>query len=181
MWRRGLINFNILKNSINRQAVGKIGINTNTVLTSRINFNSNFVETNNRLYNTKSEKSLEAEIEDGEDEYYVDVSNLENRWTLLNFETQQDIISYLNVKQEFGWNYLTIEEKRAIYFIAYGNWGPRDQKIMSSAEFIFKLMTNMLLFSVLGFSIMNYAIDQETIEKLTENSTEESKESKEEK
>lgn len=107
--------------------------------------------------------------EGADDEYYVDVSNLDNRWQSLNFEAQQDIISYLNVKQEFGWEYLTKDEKKAIYYIAYGNWGPRDQKIMSTAEFVFKLMTNMLLFSVLGFSMMNYAIDQEKIAEMSQN------------
>lgn len=108
-----------------------------------------------------------VEVENEEDEYYVDVSNLENRWRSLNFESQQDIISYLNVKQEFDWNYLTQEEKKAIYYIAYGKWGARDEQIMNTSEFVFKLMTSMLLFSVLGFSIMNYAIDQEKVAELT--------------
>lgn len=114
------------------------------------------------------EKKFEngKEIENEEEEYYIDVSNLEKRWVSLNFEAQQNIISYLNVKQEFDWNYLTIDEKRAIYYIAYGKWGARDEKIMNTSEFVFKLMTSMLLFSVLGFSLMNYAIDQEKISEL---------------
>lgn len=105
----------------------------------------------------------ETVSDDHEEEYYVDVSNIESRWAGLGFDAQQDIISYLNVKQEFGWEYLSKDEKRAIYYIAYGKWGPRDPAVMSSAEFVFKLMTNMLLFSVLGFSLLNYAIDQEKI------------------
>lgn len=114
------------------------------------------------------EKKFEngKEVENEEEEYYIDVSNLEKRWVSLNFEAQQNIISYLNVKQEFDWNYLTIDEKRAIYYIAYGKWGARDEKIMNTSEFVFKLMTSMLLFSVLGFSLMNYAIDQEKISEL---------------
>jgi cytochrome c oxidase subunit 4 len=125
---------------------------------------TNATKTSLRKYSVRS-KEIETDV-DNEDEYYVDVSNLETRWPSLTFEVQQDIISYLNVKQEFGWEYLTNDEKKAIYYIAYGNWGPRDQKIMSTAEFVFKLMTNMLLFSVLGFSLMNYAIDQEKIAEL---------------
>lgn len=101
-----------------------------------------------------------------DDEYYVDVSDLDKRWPSLAFEAQQDIISYLNVKQEFDWRYLSPAEKRAIHYIAYGPWGARDTKVMSGAEFVFKLMTNMLLFSVLGFSMLNYAIDQEKIAEL---------------
>lgn len=130
----------------------------------------------NKINNTPNLRKYSVqqleETEGGDDEYYVDVSNLDNRWQSLNFEAQQDIISYLNVKQEFGWEYLTKDEKKAIYHIAYGNWGPRDQKVMSTAEFVFKLMTNMLLFSVLGFSLMNYAIDQEKIADMTKNDKE---------
>ncbi|TID13607.1 hypothetical protein CANINC_004869 [Pichia inconspicua] len=113
----------------------------------------------------RDKNQIEVE-EESDSEYYVDVSNIEKRWKLLDFDTQQDIISYLKVKQEFGWEYLTKDEKRAIYYIAYGKWGPRDPAVMSNAEFVFKLMTNMLLFSVLGFSLMNYAIDQEKIAEL---------------
>lgn len=120
-----------------------------------------------KTLNTKSgtEVNVDAEAE-AEDDYYVDVSNLENRWNTMSFESQQDVISYLNVKQEFGWEYLLPEEKRAIYYIAYGNWGPRDQQVMTGAEFAFKLLTSMLLFSVLGFTVLNYSIDQEKLAEL---------------
>lgn len=138
--------------------------------TSVIGFQSNLyqkVNNSKRSYsevNSIAKEKNKDEIEGEDDsEYYVDVSNIEKRWKSLNFDTQQDIISYLNVKQEFGWEYLTKDEKRAIYYIAYGTWGPRDPAVMSTAEFVFKLMTNMLLFSVLGFSLMNYAIDKEKI------------------
>ena len=114
----------------------------------------------------KSKPATAATAEEEEDEYYVDVSDLDKRWPSLTFEAQQDIISYLNVKQEFDWRYLSPAEKRAIHYIAYGPWGARDTKVMSGAEFVFKLMTNMLLFSVLGFSMLNYAIDQEKIAEL---------------
>lgn len=141
----------------------------NELLKARIGSNSFF-----RKYSDETKVYVEhkkvingVEVENEEDEYYVDVSDLENRWRSLNFESQQDIISYLNVKQEFDWNYLSQEEKKAIYYIAYGKWGARDEQIMNTSEFVFKLMTSMLLFSVLGFSIMNYAIDQEKIAELT--------------
>lgn len=121
------------------------------------------------FYSTETKqpaKEPAADADADEDEYYVDVSNLDKRWTSLAFEAQQDIISYLNVKQEFDWKYLSPDEKRAIYYIAYGKWGARDSTVMNASEFVFKLMTNMLLFSVLGFSMLNYAIDQEKIAEL---------------
>lgn len=112
-------------------------------------------------------KQSSVDKAEDDDEYFIDVSNIEKRWLSLSFETQQDIISYLNVKQEFDWTYLTNDEKKAIHYIAYGKWGPRDESVMTSAEFVFKLMTNMLLFTVLGFSIMNYYVDQEKIAQMT--------------
>lgn len=130
-----------------------------------IRFYSNIKQQEEPIKIEIEEKKFEngKEVENEEEEYYIDVSNLDKRWISLNFESQQNIISYLNVKQEFDWNYLTIDEKRAIYYIAYGKWGARDEKIMNASEFVFKLMTSMLLFSVLGFSMLNYAIDQEKI------------------
>ena len=171
---------NVLRSSVRLNSVQIRSISQvkkNIVFTH--NNNDNKLLTLQRQYSIKSANKGKIQVEENEtldndneegDEYYVDVSNLETRWNSLTYESQQDIISYLNVKQEFGWNYLNKEEKKAIYFIAYGNWGPRDSSIMSGAEFAFKLMTSMLLFSVLGFSMLNYAIDIEKKEQIEKDS-----------
>ena len=171
---------NVLRSSVRLNSVQIRSISQvkkNIVFTH--NNNDNKLLTLQRQYSIKSANKGKIQVEENEtldndneegDEYYVDVSNLETRWNSLTYESQQDIISYLNVKQEFGWNYLNKEEKKAIYFIAYGNWGPRDSSIMSGAEFAFKLMTSMLLFSVLGFSMLNYAIDVEKKEQIEKDS-----------
>lgn len=106
--------------------------------------------------------------EDGDDSssYYVDVSNLAARWPTLSFEGQQDVISYLRVKQEFGWEYLSKDEKRAIYYIAYGGWGPRDRATMTGAEFAFRALTTALLFGVLGVTAVNYRVDTQRVAEL---------------
>ena len=188
MITRGVLK-NVLRGSVRLNSVQIRSISQvkkNIVFTHNNNDNSNvnkLLLTLQRQYSIKSESANKGKIQveenetldndnDNEegDEYYVDVSNLETRWNSLTYESQQDIISYLNVKQEFGWNYLNKEEKKAIYFIAYGNWGPRDSSIMSGAEFAFKLMTSMLLFSVLGFSMLNYAIDIEKKEQIEKDS-----------
>ncbi|KAG7886236.1 hypothetical protein KL936_004914 [Ogataea polymorpha] len=95
-----------------------------------------------------------------EEEYMMDVSNLPARWNNLPGDTQQDIINYLRVKQEFGWTYLTPDEKRAIYYISYGEWGPRDAKSMGVPDLVFKIMSSSILFGVVGFTLINYARDQ---------------------
>lgn len=155
---RGLRTNSRLLNDVYKMQEGRAGWSVKT--RGAFDFVNKNMMPKNRLFSSKVSEETGAGVDD---EYYIDVSNIEARWVSMNFEGQQDIISYLNVKQEFGWEYLSKDEKRAIYYIAYGNWGPRDAKIMSTAEFVFKLMTNMLLFSVLGFSLMNYAIDQEKI------------------
>lgn len=118
-------------------------------------------ESQHRAELTEEYSDLEAE-----DEYYIDCSDIENKWPILPYESQQDMISYLNVKQEFGWMYLTHDEKRAIYYISYGKWGARDPATMNMAESVFKLMTSGLLFAAVGFTLINYAKDKEELAKL---------------
>ncbi|KAG7838748.1 hypothetical protein KL919_001300 [Ogataea angusta] len=95
-----------------------------------------------------------------EEEYTMDVANLPARWINLPGDAQQDIINYLKVKQEFGWTYLTRDEKQAIYYISYGEWGPRDAKSMGIPDLVFKIMSSSILFGVVGFTLINYARDQ---------------------
>lgn len=122
------------------------------------------VESQHRAELTEEYANLEAD-EDG-DEYYIDCTDIEKKWSTLSYESQQDMISYLNVKQEFGWMYLTHDEKRAIYYIAYGKWGPRDTSIMNMAESVFKLMTSGLLFAAFGFTLINYFKDKNEVARL---------------
>lgn len=116
---------------------------------------------------TEEYAEIEQSEENGEgEEFYVDCSNIKQRWNKLPMDIQQDMISYLNVKQEFGWNYLTREEKQSLYYIAYGEWGARDKVSMNGVEMAFKLMTSCLLFVAMGITIINYMHDKKVIEEL---------------
>lgn len=53
------------------------------------------------------------------------IINLESRWEKMTVEEQEDIISQLVERQKGPWQELTINEKRAAYYISYGTWGPR--------------------------------------------------------
>ncbi|GME71229.1 unnamed protein product [Ambrosiozyma monospora] len=128
--------------------------------------NSTTTATSTPKPTTNSQKKNEPEKEQEDTEYTIDVSNLSNRWVNLPSDAQQDIISYLNVKQQFGWNYLTPDEKKALYYISYGNWGARDGQAMNLPEMIFKIMSSSILFGVVGFSLINYAIDKEKVSEL---------------
>jgi cytochrome c oxidase subunit 4 len=53
------------------------------------------------------------------------IINLESRWEKMTSEEQEDIISQLAERQKGSWNDLTLNEKRAAWYISYGSWGPR--------------------------------------------------------
>ncbi|KAF5096284.1 hypothetical protein D0Z03_001652 [Geotrichum reessii] len=53
------------------------------------------------------------------------IINLESRWEKMTSEEQEDIISQLAERQKGPWNELTLNEKRAAWYISYGSWGPR--------------------------------------------------------
>jgi cytochrome c oxidase subunit 4 len=50
---------------------------------------------------------------------------LEKRWEDLPSVDQEEIVSKLAKRQELNWNELTVDEKKAAWFISYGSWGPR--------------------------------------------------------
>ncbi|ANZ77029.1 BA75_03938T0 [Komagataella pastoris] len=53
------------------------------------------------------------------------VTNLEKRWEDLPETDQKDIISQLSERQKLPWKDLTLSEKKAAWYISFGEWGPR--------------------------------------------------------
>ncbi|KAK6463041.1 cytochrome-c oxidase subunit VA [Scheffersomyces coipomensis] len=53
------------------------------------------------------------------------VSKLESRWTALPKEDQTSLIESLKSRMELPWQELTPAEKKASYYISFGEWGPR--------------------------------------------------------
>ncbi len=51
--------------------------------------------------------------------------NLDRRWEKMSSEEQVDIQAQLAKRQEGPWTELTLEEKKASYFVAFGPHGPR--------------------------------------------------------
>lgn len=60
------------------------------------------------------------------------ISNLPNRWEKLPESDKQDLIDALAEKQKLPWNQLSLEEKKAAWYISFGTWGPR--RPMETAE-----------------------------------------------
>lgn len=51
--------------------------------------------------------------------------NLDRRWETMSPDEQADLQSQLAKRQEGPWSELTPEEKKAAYFVAFGEHGPR--------------------------------------------------------
>ena len=53
------------------------------------------------------------------------ISNLQGRWEKLPESDKQHLIDALADKQKLPWNQLSLEEKKAAWYISFGSWGPR--------------------------------------------------------
>lgn len=53
------------------------------------------------------------------------VNHLETRWEKLPKEDQTQLIDQLKSRMELPWQDLTQAEKKAAYYISFGEWGPR--------------------------------------------------------
>lgn len=53
------------------------------------------------------------------------VGSLETRWESLPKEDQTTLIEELKTRMEGPWQELTPAEKKAAYYISFGEWGPR--------------------------------------------------------
>lgn len=53
------------------------------------------------------------------------VNKLETRWEKLPKEDQTALIDELKARMELPWQELTSGEKKAAYYISFGEWGPR--------------------------------------------------------
>lgn len=53
------------------------------------------------------------------------VGSLETRWAKLPKQDQSQIIKDLRKRMELPWAELSVQEKKAAYYISFGSWGPR--------------------------------------------------------
>lgn len=96
-----------------------------------------------------------------------DLKGIEHRWAKMKEGDQLDVLDYLNARQTHDWQHMSDAEKRALYHIYFGPWGPRDanQKKSTATVVIGGLGGGLLLIS-LGVAVYNYALDLERQEKL---------------
>lgn len=53
------------------------------------------------------------------------IENLESRWESLSTADQTAVIEHLQTRQLGPWSELSAAEKKALWYVSYGAWGPR--------------------------------------------------------
>ncbi|EEB06050.1 cytochrome c oxidase subunit V [Schizosaccharomyces japonicus yFS275] len=80
------------------------------------------------------------------------IVDIEKRWSKMPKDEQDSIIADLEERQKKPWDDLTLEEKRAAYWIAFGNYGPREQRPINQKTVFFGTMggivAGLLLFAL---------------------------------
>lgn len=90
------------------------------------------------------------------------VMDLQSRWENMPSTEQQDIVSKLSERQKLPWAQLTEPEKQAVWYISYGEWGPRRPVLnKGDSSFIAKGVAAGLLFSVGLFAVIRMAGGQD--------------------
>ncbi|EHN00479.1 Cox5ap [Saccharomyces cerevisiae x Saccharomyces kudriavzevii VIN7] len=81
--------------------------------------------------------------------------DLQSRWENMPSTEQQDIVSKLTERQKLPWAQLTEPEKKAVWYISYGEWGPRRPVLnKGDSGFIAKGVVAGLLLSVGLFAMV---------------------------
>lgn len=99
-----------------------------------------------------------------EDAGYVppDLNGLESRWPNMSEFDQTDLIEHLQERQALPWTQLTLPEKKALYYIYYGAWGPRSKvPVESMAATVLKRLSVFLAIVGLAVAGYNWAVDVE--------------------
>ncbi|CAK9436209.1 uncharacterized protein LODBEIA_P07670 [Lodderomyces beijingensis] len=80
------------------------------------------------------------------------LGKIENRWTTLPKEDQHTLIEELKTRMELPWQELTTAEKRAAYYISFGEWGPRRPLYAPGEKSqIFWIVTGSVIGSIVLF------------------------------
>lgn len=53
------------------------------------------------------------------------IGDLNTRWDHLPAQDQENIVTKLSERQKLDWKQLTPSEKKAAWYVSYGEWGPR--------------------------------------------------------
>jgi cytochrome c oxidase subunit 4 len=81
----------------------------------------------------------------------AEITNIQGRWEKLPESDKQHLIDALAAKQKLPWNQLSLEEKKAAWYISFGTWGPR--KPMETKE-----EQAQIYKGIIGFTLLSVAL-----------------------
>ncbi|KAF2640896.1 COX4-domain-containing protein [Massarina eburnea CBS 473.64] len=81
------------------------------------------------------------------------LSNIEKRWEDMPPQEQADLWMMLRDRMKTDWKQLTLQEKKAAYFIAFGPHGPRRPPPPDEGRRVFFLSASVIAAAVIVFSI----------------------------
>nr|CAB76570.1 cytochrome c oxidase subunit V [Podospora anserina] len=74
------------------------------------------------------------------------LANIEKRWEQMPMQEQAELWMSLRDRMKGNWADLTIAEKKAAYWIAFGPWGPRTEPPQGEGKKVF-------LYTVIGLGV----------------------------
>ncbi|KAL6453219.1 COX5A Cytochrome c oxidase subunit 5A [Candida maltosa Xu316] len=85
------------------------------------------------------------------------IGNLESRWGSLPEQEQQSLIEELKGRMELPWQELTPAEKKAAYYISFGEWGPRSPLYQPGDKAqIWTIVGGAVALSIVLFAALQY-------------------------
>ncbi|EKV11084.1 Cytochrome c oxidase subunit V [Penicillium digitatum] len=79
------------------------------------------------------------------------LANIEKRWEVMPPQEQAELWMQLRDRMKIDWQQMTLQEKKAAYYIAFGAHGPRAQAPKGEGFRVFVKVTQLLVASVAVF------------------------------
>jgi len=83
-------------------------------------------------------------------------AGIEKRWESMPPQEQAELWMQLRDRMKVDWHELTLQEKKAAYWIAFGSHGPRAESPKGEGWKIFTKVTQLLIVSMILFSITRF-------------------------
>lgn len=103
-----------------------------------------------------------------------EIRDVPTKWEQYQYSLKDEITEYLEWKQEEDWRNIPKDEKRASYYISYGDWGPRrrGKPKYDTSYVVLRALFNIFLFGTSAMVIVNLKNDLKIKDELLKVETE---------
>ncbi|OJJ50801.1 hypothetical protein ASPZODRAFT_126746 [Penicilliopsis zonata CBS 506.65] len=112
-----------------------------------------------RPQSIQQQKSVAAQQTRAASEHAISnptLAGIEKRWEAMPPQEQAELWMQLRDRMKVDWHQMTLQEKKAAYWIAFGPHGPRAQAPKGEGLRIFLKVTQLVLASVAVFGVIHY-------------------------